>query len=162
VTSTLPGPSPSGARLVPEQRRLGAGRITGPLTRPCFGGLPQRHVTILLVQYVGSRVLSQFILANANPLPGPGWRPRNHLRVYQPHEAKEDTVVFPPFAGPSPPGNSLTSDGSSPAWSVSSPAGDEFSAMVSRDAGIDTLALAVQAAKAQVRSAWEGRPQQTS
>ena len=85
---------------------------------------------MLLVQHVGGRVLTQFILANANPpgawpapLPGPGWRPRHHLRVYQPHEAREDTVVFPSSAGSSAPGNSLTSDGTSPTWSVSSSAG---------------------------------------
>ena len=110
---------------------------------------------MLLVQDVGGGVLTQFILANASPpgawpapLPGPGWRPRHHLRVYQPHEAREDTVVFPSSAGSSPPGNSLTSDGISPTWSVEQFGGDEFSVMVPRVAGIDRLARAVQAAKA--------------
>ena len=109
---------------------------------------------MLLVQDVGGGVLTQFILANASPpgawpapLPGPGWRPRHHLRVYQPHEAREDTVVFPSSAGSSAAGELADLGRHFADLERQQFGGGEFSAMVPRVAGIDRLARAVQAAK---------------
>jgi len=62
-------------------------------------------VTTLLVQHARGRVLTQFILANttAGGVASPGTSARlatamqAFLRMYEPHEAREDTVIFPAF-----------------------------------------------------------------
>ena len=62
-------------------------------------------VTTLLVQHARGRVLTQFILARATPsdLTSSGTRARlaeamqAFVRMYEPHEAREDTVIFPAF-----------------------------------------------------------------
>lgn len=62
-------------------------------------------VTTLLTQHARGRVITQFLLANATnaQLAKPG-RPARlatamaaFVRMYEPHEAREDTVVFPAF-----------------------------------------------------------------
>ena len=62
-------------------------------------------VTTLLVQHARGRVLTQFILANAaaRGAASPGTSARlaaamqAFVRMYEPHEAREDTVIFPAF-----------------------------------------------------------------
>jgi hemerythrin-like domain-containing protein len=62
-------------------------------------------VTTLLVQHARGRVLTQFLLAKAtvSDLADNGTRARvadamqAFVRMYEPHEAREDTVVFPAF-----------------------------------------------------------------
>ena len=62
-------------------------------------------VTTLLVQHARGRVLTQFLLAQAATagLADDGTRTRvaaamaAFVRMYEPHEAREDTVVFPAF-----------------------------------------------------------------
>jgi len=62
-------------------------------------------VTTLLVQHARGRVLTQFLLAQAATvgLTDDGTRTRvaaamaAFVRMYEPHEAREDTVVFPAF-----------------------------------------------------------------
>ena len=62
-------------------------------------------VTTLLVQHARGRVITQFLLrqATASGVASPGTRARLAAamqafdRMYQPHEAREDTVVFPAF-----------------------------------------------------------------
>ena len=62
-------------------------------------------VTTLLVQHARGRVLTQFILANgtARGVASPSTSARlvaamqAFVRMYEPHEAREDTVIFPAF-----------------------------------------------------------------
>jgi hemerythrin-like domain-containing protein len=62
-------------------------------------------VTTLLTQHARGRVLTQFILAHATASGVASARTRGELaaamqafvRMYEPHEAREDTVVFPAF-----------------------------------------------------------------
>jgi len=62
-------------------------------------------VTTLLVQHARGRVLTQFLLAKAttSDLANDGTKARvaaamaAFVRMYEPHEAREDTVVFPAF-----------------------------------------------------------------
>ena len=62
-------------------------------------------VTTLLVQHARGRVLDQFLLANATArgVASPGTSARlaaamqEFVKMYEPHEAREDTVIFPAF-----------------------------------------------------------------
>jgi hemerythrin-like domain-containing protein len=73
-------------------RLISAGKITGT-------------VTTLLVQHARGRVITEFLLrqATASGVASPGTRAQLAAamqafdRMYQPHEAREDTVVFPAF-----------------------------------------------------------------
>jgi hemerythrin-like domain-containing protein len=73
-------------------RLISAGQLTGT-------------VTTLLVQHARGRVITQFLLrqATASGVASPGTRARLAAamqafdRMYEPHEAREDTVVFPAF-----------------------------------------------------------------
>ena len=76
--------------VFPRLRR--AGQLTGT-------------VTTLLVQHARGRELTQFILSSAAPrgVASPAGRARlaramsEFDRMYEPHEAREDTVIFPAF-----------------------------------------------------------------
>jgi len=73
-------------------RLISAGRLTGT-------------VSTLLVQHARGRVITQFLLrqATASGVASPGTRAQLAAamqafdRMYQPHEAREDTVIFPAF-----------------------------------------------------------------
>ena len=73
-------------------RLVQAGRLSGT-------------VTTLLVQHARGRVITQFLLggATAKGVASPGATARlaaamqAFVRMYEPHEAREDTVVFPAF-----------------------------------------------------------------
>jgi hemerythrin-like domain-containing protein len=73
-------------------RLIKAGRVTST-------------VTTLLVQHARGRVITQFLLrqATASGVASPGTRAQLAAamqafdRMYQPHEAREDTVIFPAF-----------------------------------------------------------------
>jgi hemerythrin-like domain-containing protein len=62
-------------------------------------------VDTLLVQHARGRVITQFLLTHATPgqLASPGMKTRLATamqafdRMYEPHEAREDTVIFPAF-----------------------------------------------------------------
>jgi hemerythrin-like domain-containing protein len=69
-------------------------------------------VSTLLVQHARGRVITQYLLAQAAPVKtGPGGTlsadtsarvsgaMQAFVRMYEPHEAREDTVVFPAFRG---------------------------------------------------------------
>jgi len=102
-------------------------------------------VTTLLVQHARGRVLTQFILAKttAGGLAGNGTRARlaaamqAFVRMYEPHEAREDTVVFPAFRRVVP-AQELADLGQHFADLERQQFGrDEFGAMVARAAGIE-------------------------
>ena len=102
-------------------------------------------VTTLLVQHARGRVLTQFILANATArdLASPGTSGRlaaamqAFVRMYEPHEAREDTVIFPAFRQ-AVPAQELADLGQHFADLERQQFGrDEFSAMVARVAGIE-------------------------
>jgi hemerythrin-like domain-containing protein len=72
-------------------------------------------VSTLLVQHARGRVITQYLLAQAAPVKtGPGGTlsadtsarvsgaMQAFVRMYEPHEAREDTVVFPAFPGHRP------------------------------------------------------------
>lgn len=70
-------------------------------------GLLTGTVETLLVQHARGRVITQFLLthATAGQFASPGMKTRLTVamqlfdRMYEPHEAREDTVVFPAFRG---------------------------------------------------------------
>ena len=102
-------------------------------------------VTTLLVQHARGRVLTQFILAKttAGGLADNGTRARlaaamqAFVRMYEPHEAREDTVIFPAFRQ-AVPAQELADLGQHFADLERQQFGrDEFSAMVARVAGIE-------------------------
>ncbi len=102
-------------------------------------------VTTLLTQHARGRVITQFILANATAgqLASPGMTARLAAamqafdRMYEPHEAREDTVVFPAFRQIVPPAE-LADLGQYFADLERQQFGkDEFTAMVERVAGIE-------------------------
>jgi hemerythrin-like domain-containing protein len=113
-------------------RLVKAGQLTGT-------------VTTLLTQHARGRVITQFILTHATggQLASPGMKTRLAAamsafdRMYEPHEAREDTVVFPAFRGIVPPAE-LTDLGQHFADLERQQFGtDEFEAMVNRVAGIE-------------------------
>ncbi|WP_300605045.1 hemerythrin domain-containing protein, partial [Trebonia sp.] len=113
-------------------RLLRAGQLTGT-------------VTTLLTQHARGRVITQFLLAHTTggQLASPGMRTRltgamqAFVRMYEPHEAREDTVVFPAFRQLVPAAE-LTSLGQYFADLQQQQFGtDEFTAMVGRVAGIE-------------------------
>jgi len=102
-------------------------------------------VTTLLVQHARGRVLTQFILANATARgvasAGTGGQlaaaMQAFVRMYEPHEAREDTVIFPAFRQVVPPAE-LADLGQHFADLERQQFGrDEFGAMVARVAGIE-------------------------
>jgi len=102
-------------------------------------------VTTLLVQHARGRVLTQFILARttARDVASPGTRARlaeamqAFVRMYEPHEAREDTVIFPAFRQ-AVPAAELASLGQHFADLERQQFGrDEFGAMVARIARIE-------------------------
>jgi hemerythrin-like domain-containing protein len=102
-------------------------------------------VTTLLTQHARGRVITQFLLANAtgSQLAKPGVKAglaaamQAFDRMYQPHEAREDTVVFPAFRQLVPPAE-LASLGQHFAELERQQFGtDEFTAMVNRVAAIE-------------------------
>ena len=113
-------------------RLVGAGRLTST-------------VTTLLVQHARGRVITQFLLgqATAQGVASPGTRARIAAamqafdRMYEPHEAREDTVVFPAFRQIIP-ADELASLGQHFADLEHQQFGtDEFAAMVARVASIE-------------------------
>jgi len=102
-------------------------------------------VTTLLVQHARGRVITQFLLgqATARGVTSPGTRVRIAAamqafdRMYEPHEAREDTVVFPAFRQVVP-ARELADLGQHFADLEHQQFGtDEFAAMVARVAGIE-------------------------
>jgi hemerythrin-like domain-containing protein len=102
-------------------------------------------VDTLLVQHARGRVITQFILAQATARGAarPGTRAQLAAamqafdRMYEPHEAREDTVVFPAFRQVIPPAE-LTSLGQHFADLEHQQFGtDEFAAMVARVGSIE-------------------------
>jgi hemerythrin-like domain-containing protein len=102
-------------------------------------------VTTLLVQHARGRVITQFLLsqATAQGVARAGTRTRLAAamqafdRMYEPHEAREDTVVFPAFRQIVPAGE-LADLGQQFADLERQQFGtDEFAAMVARVAGIE-------------------------
>jgi hemerythrin-like domain-containing protein len=113
-------------------RLVKAGQLTGT-------------VTTLLVQHARGRVITQFLLseATAKNAGNPGTRARLAAamqafdRMYEPHEAREDTVVFPAFRQLLP-ASELTDLGQLFEDLEHQQFGtDEFTAMVTRVAGIE-------------------------
>jgi hemerythrin-like domain-containing protein len=102
-------------------------------------------VTTLLVQHARGRVITQFLLsgATAKGVASPGGAARLAAamqafdRMYEPHEAREDTVVFPAFRQIMPAGE-LTSLGQHFAELEHQQFGtDEFAVMVARVTSIE-------------------------
>jgi len=102
-------------------------------------------VTTLLVQHARGRVITQFLLARASPAGVASTAARTDLaaamqafdRMYEPHEAREDTVVFPVFRQIVPAAE-LADLGQHFAELERQQFGiDEFTAMVARVAGIE-------------------------
>ncbi len=102
-------------------------------------------VTTLLVQHARGRVITQFLLAHATPAGVASTAARARLaaamqafdRMYEPHEAREDTVVFPAFRRIVPAAE-LADLGQHFAELERQQFGtDEFTAMVARVAGIE-------------------------
>ncbi len=102
-------------------------------------------VTTLLVQHARGRVITQFLLgqATARGVASPGTRARIAAamqafdRMYEPHEAREDTVVFPAFRQIVP-ASELAGLGQHFAGLEHQQFGtDEFTAMVARAASIE-------------------------
>jgi len=113
-------------------RLVRAGRLTGT-------------VTTLLVQHARGRVITQFLLREATTrgVASPAARARLATamqafdRMYEPHEAREDTVVFPAFRQIVPAGE-LADLGQHFADLEHQQFGrDEFAAMVARVAGLE-------------------------
>jgi hemerythrin-like domain-containing protein len=97
-------------------------------------------VTTLLVQHARGRVLAQFLLAEAT---ASGTRAslaaamQAFVRMYEPHEAREDAVIFPAFRQ-AVPAQELADLGQHFADLERQQFGrDEFAAMVARVAGIE-------------------------
>jgi hemerythrin-like domain-containing protein len=108
-------------------------------------GLLTSTVTTLLVQHARGRVITQFLLARATPAGVASADARAQLaaamqafdRMYEPHEAREDTVVFPAFRQIVPAAE-LADLGQHFAELERQQFGtDEFTAMVARVAGIE-------------------------
>jgi len=102
-------------------------------------------VTTLLVQHARGRVITQFLLrqATASGVASPGTRAQlaaamqAFYRMYEPHEAREDTVIFPAFRKIVPAGE-LASLGQHFADLEHQQFGtDEFTAMVGRVTSIE-------------------------
>jgi hemerythrin-like domain-containing protein len=102
-------------------------------------------VTTLLIQHANGRVITQFILREATPQGTASAGTRAQLaaamqafdRMYEPHEAREDTVVFPAFRQIVP-AQELTDLGQHFAELEHQQFGtNEFAAMVARVAGIE-------------------------
>jgi hemerythrin-like domain-containing protein len=102
-------------------------------------------VTTLLVQHARGRVLTQFLLANATArgVASAGTSARlaaamqAFVKMYEPHEAREDTVIFPAFRQVVPAAE-LADLGQHFADLERQQFGrDEFGAMVARVAGIE-------------------------
>ncbi|HSZ39872.1 MAG TPA: hemerythrin domain-containing protein [Trebonia sp.] len=102
-------------------------------------------VDTLLVQHARGRVITQFLLTHATPgqLASPGMKTRLATamrafdRMYEPHEAREDTVIFPAFRDLLT-GTELTDLGRHFAdLERQQFHADEFTAMVNRVAGIE-------------------------
>jgi hemerythrin-like domain-containing protein len=102
-------------------------------------------VTTLLMQHARGRVITQFLLARATPAGVASTAARTELaaamqafdRMYEPHEAREDTVVFPVFRQIVPAAE-LADLGQHFAELERQQFGtDEFTAMVARVAGIE-------------------------
>jgi hemerythrin-like domain-containing protein len=102
-------------------------------------------VTTLLVQHARGRVITQFLLrqATASGVASPGTRAQLAAamqafdRMYQPHEAREDTVIFPAFRQIVPAGE-LADLGQHFADLEHQQFGtDEFAAMVGRVASVE-------------------------
>ncbi len=102
-------------------------------------------VTTLLVQHARGRVLTQFILAQATArgVTSPGTRAQlaaamaAFVRMYEPHEAREDTVVFPAFRRVVPAGELADLGQQFADLEHQQFGGDEFGAIVARVASIE-------------------------
>jgi hemerythrin-like domain-containing protein len=100
-------------------------------------------VTTLLVQHARGRVLTQFLLANAKGISSDGTRKQLVAamtafdRMYQPHEAREDTVIFPAFRRAVPAAEFADLGQHFADLERQQFGRDEFGAMVARIAGIE-------------------------
>jgi hemerythrin-like domain-containing protein len=102
-------------------------------------------VTTLLVQHARGRVLTQFILAKATPggVASTGTRAQlaaamqAFVRMYEPHEAREDTVIFPAFRQVVPAAELADLGQQFADLEQQQFGGDEFTAMVARVASIE-------------------------
>jgi hemerythrin-like domain-containing protein len=113
--------------------------------RLVHAGQLKSTVETLLVQHACGRLITQFLLTHATPgqLASPGMKTRLAAamqafdRMYEPHEAREDTVVFPAFRELLT-GTELTALGQHFAdLERQQFRTDEFTAMVNRVAGIE-------------------------
>ena len=102
-------------------------------------------VETLLVQHARGRVITQFLLthATAGQLASAGMKTRITAamqafdRMYEPHEAREDTVVFPAFRAIVPPAEFARLGQEFASLERQQFGTDEFTAMVDRVAGIE-------------------------
>jgi hemerythrin-like domain-containing protein len=102
-------------------------------------------VTTLVVQHARGRVITQFILAHATAgqLASPGMTTRLAAamqafdRMYEPHEAWEDTIVYPAFRKVVPPAELTALGGHFADLERQQFHADEFTAMVNRVAEIE-------------------------
>ena len=101
-------------------------------------------VTTLLVQHARGRVLTQFILthatqgmANAATRTQLAAAMQDFVRMYEPHEAREDTVVFPAFRQVVPAREFAELGQQFADLEQQQFGGNEFTAMVSRVASIE-------------------------
>jgi hemerythrin-like domain-containing protein len=109
------------------------------------GGSLATTVDTLIVQHARGRVITQFLLSHATPgqLASPGMRGRIAAamqafdRMYEPHEAREDTVVFPAFRQLVPPAELAALGTHFADLEQQQFHTDEFTAMVNRVAGIE-------------------------
>src|SRR5580693_508508 len=109
------------------------------------GGSLASTVDTLIVQHARGRVITQFLLshATAGQLASPGMRGRiaaamqSFDRMYEPHEAREDTVVFPAFRTLVPPAELAALGTHFADLEQQQFHTDEFTAMVNRVAGIE-------------------------
>jgi hemerythrin-like domain-containing protein len=109
------------------------------------GGPAGGTVDTLLVQHARGRVITQFLLthATAGQLASPGMPARLAAamqafdRMYEPHEAREDTVIFPAFRQLVPPAELADLGAHFADLEQEQFHTDEFTAMVKRVAGIE-------------------------
>jgi hemerythrin-like domain-containing protein len=108
-------------------------------------GVLTSTVTTLLVQHAHGRILTQFILAHATTAGMNSAATRARLtaamaafvRMYEPHEAREDTVVFPAFRQVVPAQEFADLGQHFAELERQQFGGDEFTAMVTRVASIE-------------------------
>jgi hemerythrin-like domain-containing protein len=108
-------------------------------------GVLTSTVTTLLVQHARGRVLTQFLLAHATTagMNSAAFRAQltaamqAFVKMYEPHEAREDTVIFPAFRQIVPPQEFADLGRHFTDLERQQFGGDEFTTMVNRVAGVE-------------------------